>query len=278
MRRDLVAGFAAIGAVLVVSIRAAIVGTDLRVVFATSMLAFFVAGVVRGSAPGSLAFRALVISSPGLLGTAALIVNDGLSRWPIPLAISIASYASAALGVQCRRMRSAAAGIASGAALAVMAIVLVPPLVTMASAKSGSMATAPFALRTADGQLVRSDALRGRVVVLASWTTWCLPCRFELPELDRAARRFAGDPRVAFLAVNRAERPQRAARYLETSRLALPLAFEEAGFAEALHAEVLPTVVILDRAGRTRFVHYGYDASEHLEERVARTVRELMAE
>jgi thiol-disulfide isomerase/thioredoxin len=285
--RDLLAGLAAIMAVVGVSIRAAIVGSDLRFVFGISMIAFFLAGLARGHPDGRVWIRGLIISSPGLLGTAALIVNDGLHRWPIPLTIAIVSIVFTVAGVECRREwmrnRLRSLGWACGAALGapLIALFFVPGLVRFASVKEQHGAATPFAVRTAAGEIVNSEALRGRVVVLSWWASWCLPCRWELPEIDRAYRRFQRDQRVIFFAVDRGgaeETPARAKRYFEKLRLSIPLAFEESGFAEALAADALPALVIVDQEGHTRLTHHGYDASERLEELVVRTVGQLLAE
>ena len=285
--RDLLAGFIAITAVLIVAIRAAVVGSDLRVLFAISMGAFFLAGLLRGSQRGKAWARGLVLSSPGLLGTAALIMNDGVHRWPIPVMISVVSILFATLGVLTRRawksgpVRGLTYGVVSTTALVLIAFLMVPPLVTYASIKNIATPTRRFAIRIPSGELVSSDAIHGRVVVLASWASWCLPCRWELLDIDRAYRHFEGDPRVAFFAVDRLgaeETPVRAKRYLEQSRISVPLAFEDAGFSEAFSADALPEVVVLDTAGRTRLLHRGYDASEHLDDILTRTVRQLLIE
>lgn len=285
---DLLAGFCAIVAVLAVSIRAAIVGSDLRVMIGISMFSFFAAGMLRGRRPGgSLWARALITSCPGFLGTAALIVNDGFHRWPIPLAVTSLSILWTVLGIQARRswVRSRGLGVVFGGASAlvipVVSLFFVPALVTFSSVKAAHVQPAHFAIRLPGGELVASEQLRGRVVVLASWASWCLPCRWELPELDRVYRTFQSDQRLAFFAVDRlgdAESPIRAKRYLDKARVGLPLAFETPGYADVLGADALPTLVILDREGRVRAKHYGYDSSEHLDEWLTRTVNQLLAE
>ncbi len=55
---------------------------------------------------------------------------------------------------------------------------------------------APFTLVGSSGSELRSLDLHGRVVVLAFWATWCMPCRAELPELAALADRYRSDPRV----------------------------------------------------------------------------------
>ncbi len=51
---------------------------------------------------------------------------------------------------------------------------------------------AGFELRNIDGASLRLSAFRGKVVVLDFWSTWCQPCRKELPEIDSLRREFAG--------------------------------------------------------------------------------------
>ena len=66
------------------------------------------------------------------------------------------------------------------------ALCLAAPLLLGASGslKVGAIAP-PFELTLMDGTKVSSADLRGQVVVLNFWATWCVPCRAELPLLDR---------------------------------------------------------------------------------------------
>ena len=66
-----------------------------------------------------------------------------------------------------------------------------------------------------DGTVRRLEDLRGRVVVLNFWATWCEPCLQEMPALDRAA----GDPGVVVLALGIDEEPAKVDAFFE--RLAI---------------------------------------------------------
>ncbi|MGA3025133.1 MAG: TlpA disulfide reductase family protein [Bryobacteraceae bacterium] len=59
---------------------------------------------------------------------------------------------------------------------------------------------ADFALKSLDGEPVELSSLRGKVVVLDFWATWCGPCRRELPVVDKLRAEFGDD--VQFLGVN----------------------------------------------------------------------------
>jgi len=54
----------------------------------------------------------------------------------------------------------------------------------------------PFVVTTLDGQRVSMDALKGKVVLLDFWATWCGPCREALPHMQKIAKKFDGEPLV----------------------------------------------------------------------------------
>ena len=69
--------------------------------------------------------------------------------------------------------------------------------------KPGDLAP-DFEFSSIDGDRLRLSDFRGRPVLVNFWATWCLPCRSEMPAIDAALQRYAGD-HVAVLAVNRGE-------------------------------------------------------------------------
>jgi thiol-disulfide isomerase/thioredoxin len=99
---------------------------------------------------------------------------------------------------------------------------------------------------------------RGRVVLLNLWATWCVPCRQEMPTLDRLQARLGGpDFQVIALSIDRTGAPAVRAFYEEIGVRHLPLFLDTTGNAvRQLNAPGLPTTLLLDRAGREigRFV------------------------
>jgi thiol-disulfide isomerase/thioredoxin len=151
------------------------------------------------------------------------------------------------------------------AALAVF--FMVPRLSTYSAFEARDNAAPSFSL-VADDHTMSSSEFHGRVAVLAFWTSWCLPCAKELPELQRVYKRFQNDPRVVFLAVDTGwggETAEAGRRCLAGRHLALPMAFDSGPAAQVLGVDALPGLVLIDPDSRVRFVHYGYDVSENLE-------------
>jgi thiol-disulfide isomerase/thioredoxin len=159
-----------------------------------------------------------------------------------------------------------------------------PLLGALASATATDHVTrdiAPFTLTAADGRSLTSGELRGRVVVLAFWATWCEPCRAELPELAAVADRYRADRRVALQWVNAGSDGDTLAvarQFAADHHVALPLAFDATGrLAATLGATGLPALAVLDRSGRLRLLHRGFDRSEALAAMLTAEIDRLLA-
>ncbi len=145
-----------------------------------------------------------------------------------------------------------------------------------------------FELGLPAGAPVAAAQLRGRIAVIDFWATWCGPCQHELPEIEALYRRFSGDPRVVFYAVDfsggdtpqdQGDTPARASEYFRRRGFRMSLAYDAGGrAAKALHAHGLPTLLVLDRSGRVRLRHVGYVGAEDLGATLTGTLQKLLAE
>lgn len=106
----------------------------------------------------------------------------------------------------------------------------------------------------AAGTRLTDTDLRGKVVLLEFWATWCGPCMASLPRVDAAARKW-GD-RAAAVAVN-LDDADKAVRIFTEAGYRLILTGDDGDASVRYQADVLPHVVVLDRDGVVRFVGQG---------------------
>ncbi len=113
-----------------------------------------------------------------------------------------------------------------------------------------------FSLNALSGEPFTLSELRGTPVVLNFWATWCPPCRAELPELQAASERLAGQ--VAILGVNQAEAPADVGAFVTGLGLSFPMPLDVNADASRLYAvRSLPTTFFIDRQGVIRRIQIG---------------------
>jgi peroxiredoxin len=109
----------------------------------------------------------------------------------------------------------------------------------------------------AGGELSLAD-LKGNVVLINFWATWCGPCRQEMPYLEQIWQRYKGLG-FTLLGVNVEEDSAGAVKWLEQTPVSFPVLFDRENRVSKLYdVTAMPSTVIVDRRGQVRFVHYGY--------------------
>ena len=94
--------------------------------------------------------------------------------------------------------------------------------------------------------------LRGKVVLINFWASWCEPCRAEMPALQLLAD-FYGPDKLVVLAVNFKESPTRVAQYVHSTQLTLPVISDPEGdMARRWGVNVFPTTVLIAADGKPR--------------------------
>jgi peroxiredoxin len=107
-----------------------------------------------------------------------------------------------------------------------------------------------FSLRTLEGRTVSLAGLRGQVVLLNFWATWCLECRPEMPALETLHRRF-GARGLAVVGVNTREGPMVVRNYVRELHLTFPLLLDSDGTVTRRYGVIgLPTTFLFGRNGR----------------------------
>lgn len=108
---------------------------------------------------------------------------------------------------------------------------------------------ADFPLRDDAGATVSLAQLRGSVVVVNLWASWCPPCRAEMPELQRFADAYRARG-VVVVGVNQGESAQRASAFARSLQIRFPIWLDQRQeYGRAYTALGLPTTVVVGRDG-----------------------------
>lgn len=152
---------------------------------------------------------------------------------------------------------------------------LAAPAVTSLQAAPLPDRPAPdFTLAAVDGARVTLSDLRGQVVLINIWATWCPPCRAEMPAIQATYDRYAAQGFVV-LAVNQQEDRATVEAYLREQGLTFPALLDDtAEVGAAYQARVLPSSFFVDRRGVIRAVYRGPMSLGVIEGTVAQLVAE----
>jgi thiol-disulfide isomerase/thioredoxin len=113
-----------------------------------------------------------------------------------------------------------------------------------------------FTLKDLSGEQVNLKSLRGKVVLLNFWASWCGPCRIEMPVLERLQKEFKAAGLVV-LGIND-EEPSIALDYLKKNRLTFrSLVDTDQSVGVLYQVRAIPTVIIVDREGKIAFQGVG---------------------
>ena len=111
-------------------------------------------------------------------------------------------------------------------------------------------------LLTPDGTRLPLASLRGKVVLVNFWATWCEPCVTEMPSLQRLRDQLS--PRFEVLGVNFKEGPARIRAFVEKAGITFPIVRDTDGAAaKAWGARIFPASYVVDREGRVKHVLIG---------------------
>jgi peroxiredoxin len=138
----------------------------------------------------------------------------------------------------------------------------------------GKPAAPAIDLMTTDGRPLSLQALRGKVVLVNFWATWCEPCIREMPSLQQLRDQFHTEG-FEILAVNYQEGPARINSFVEKLQLSLPVVRDTDGsVARAWGARIFPANYLVDRAGNIR--HSMTGAADWTSPSLVSTIRALL--
>src|SRR5690606_383679 len=148
----------------------------------------------------------------------------------------------------------------------------------VASATAGELSgPAPdFSLKAKSGETVALSDLKGEVVMINFWATWCGPCRKEMPHLEALHQRYK-NLGFTLLGINVEDDTRGVEKFLKETPVSFPVLLDPANEVSGLYRVVaMPTTVIIDRNGQMRYIHHGYQSG--YEHQYQAQIRELLRE
>lgn len=133
-----------------------------------------------------------------------------------------------------------------------------------------------FAVRDAGGNIMDTSMLRGKVILVNFWASWCPPCRAEFPSVEKLYRKFGQNPHVVFMIVNMDDDHRAGKDFLKKNDYTLPFMVPADHVPADYFQGSLPTTVVLDKKGAVRLFHTGM--ADYSSDSFYRQMEELIAE
>ena len=119
-----------------------------------------------------------------------------------------------------------------------------------------------------DGNPTSLADLKGKVVLVNNWATWCPPCRAEMPELEAYYQAHKGDGFV-LVGINSGDKQSQVVEFIREYEISFPMWLDPSGMAlRAFKNNALPSSYLLDESGTVRRVWTGAVSLETLEQYV----------
>lgn len=133
---------------------------------------------------------------------------------------------------------------------------------------------ATFSFTDSLGNTVAISELKGKVLFINFWASWCPPCRAEMPSLEELYKKLKDDNRFVFLFINEDEDRNKAIRYFEKNNFTMPLYYRVGQVSDEIFSGTLPTTVVINKEGKVVLKHEGM--AKYNTETFIRELKELL--
>ncbi len=114
-----------------------------------------------------------------------------------------------------------------------------------------------FSVKAESGIIINTSELKGKVVFINFWASWCPPCRAEFPSVQKFYEKYSGNKDLVFLTINLDEQVEKGKIYLEKEEFTVPFLIPNGNIPKEFFGGSLPTTIVLDKSGKIRMHHTG---------------------
>lgn len=123
---------------------------------------------------------------------------------------------------------------------------------------------------------VSTSSMKGEVIFINFWATWCPPCIAEMPSIEALYQQFSHSDQINFLMVDADNDPIKANGFMKKKGFTFPVYYPTDQLPQVYFAGSLPTTVIINKKGEIVYNHQG--AADYNSEKMIDFVKKLMAE
>jgi len=133
-----------------------------------------------------------------------------------------------------------------------------------------------YSVTTLDGKTVTNESLKGKVVLLNVWASWCGPCQAEFPDLIELQEKY-GDKGFTIVGLAWNDEESKVRAMVKDRKLNYPIAMAGPEIGEELGGlQSIPVSILIDQDGKTRYGAVGLDPKDRPKEKFGRMVRHLL--
>lgn len=121
------------------------------------------------------------------------------------------------------------------------------------------------------GETVRLSDLKGQVVMINFWATWCGPCRVEMPAMEAFHKEMGKEVRIIAVGADRRESPEMLSAFARELQLTFTILYDEGNGLRDYKLIGIPSTVFVDQNGIIRDKHTGVLNAQQMKERALQT-------
>ena len=131
--------------------------------------------------------------------------------------------------------------------------------------KEKTKAAYDFTLNQLDGETLNFEDLKGKVVFINFWATWCAPCVAEMPSINSLYEIYKDNPDIVFVMINVENKEEKVRKFMKKKKFSFPIYLPNASqIPRVYESKGIPTTFVLDKDGYIAYKKVGmanYDAN-----------------